>query len=42
MNFNPSAFISNLRYMGLGMLGIMIVIGIIIIVTVLLTKIGKK
>ncbi len=42
MNFNPSAFISNLRYMGLGMLSIMIVIGIIIIVTVLLTKIGKK
>ncbi len=42
MNFNPSAFIYNLRYMGLGMLGIMIVIGIIIIVTILLTKIGKK
>ncbi len=44
MNFNPYAFIENLKYMGLGMLGIIIVIGVIIGVTVLLNKLtsGKK
>ncbi len=43
MNFRPEAFIDNLYYMGVGMLGILIVIGVIIGVTVLLNKItGKK
>ena len=36
MNFEPMNFISSLPYMGWGMLGILIVMGIIIIVTVLL------
>lgn len=42
--FNPSAFIDNLYYMGYGMLGIFIVIGIIIGITYLLNFIfsGKK
>ena len=42
MNFNPMAFIDNLGYMGVGMLGIMIVIGTIILVTVLLNFFGNK
>ena len=39
--FNPYAFIENLKYMGLGMLGIFIVIAIIAIVTILLNKAFK-
>ncbi len=43
MNFHPGAFVDNLYYMGVGMLGIMIVIGVIICITALLNKItGKK
>ena len=42
MTFNPMAFIENLKYMGQGMLGIFIVIGIIILSVYLLAKIGKK
>ena len=39
MNFNPMNFVSSLPYMGWGMLGILIVMGIIIIVTMILEKI---
>lgn len=44
MNFNPLNFVANLKYMGLGMLAILIVIGVIIVVTHLLNKFasGKK
>lgn len=42
MNFNPHAFIDNLSYMGIGMLGIMLVIGVIIVVTMLLNFFTKK
>ncbi len=43
MTFNPWAFVDNLSYMGLGMLGIFVVIGVIILVTILLNNItGKK
>lgn len=42
MTFNPMAFIDNLYYMGLGMLGICVVIMVIIGVTVLLNKITTK
>lgn len=43
MTFNPWAFVDNLSYMGLGMLGIFVVIGVIIIVTLILNNItGKK
>ncbi|MBQ9778106.1 MAG: oxaloacetate decarboxylase [Clostridia bacterium] len=38
MQFVPMNFISNMRYMGLGMLGIFVVIGIIAGVTVLLNR----
>ncbi|MBQ7109010.1 MAG: oxaloacetate decarboxylase [Clostridia bacterium] len=34
-------FVYNLKYMGIGMLGIIIVIGIIIIVTTILNKVTK-
>ena len=42
MQFNPANFISNLKYMGLGMLGIFIVIGIIVGVVVALNKVTKE
>lgn len=38
MEFNPMNFVSNLSYMLKGMIGIFVVIGIIILITVLLNK----
>lgn len=40
--FEPMQFIYNLRYMGVGMLTIFVVIGVIIGATVLLNKIASK
>jgi len=42
LQFEPMAFVENLKYMGLGMLGIFVVIGIIAGVTVLLNRILSK
>ena len=42
MNINPMNFIYNLKYMGIGMLGILIVIGVIILVTMILNKVTVK
>lgn len=42
MNFNPMAFINNLHYMGKGMLGIFVVIGLIVILTMILNKVTSK
>ncbi len=43
MEFNAMRFVENLKYMGLGMLGIFVVIGLIVTVTVILNKAtGKK
>ena len=39
MNINPMAFVENLEYMGLGMLGIFIVIGLVVLVTIVLNKV---
>lgn len=39
MNFQPFNFIKNLSYMGEGMLGIFIVIGIIVALTMILNKV---
>ena len=39
MNINPAAFVENLKYMGVGMLGIFIVIGVIILSVVVLDKV---
>ena len=36
--FEPMKFVENLRYMGTGMLGIFVVIGIIIVATVIINK----
>ncbi len=41
MNFNAMNFIYNLKYMGIGMLAILIVMGVIILATILLNKIKK-
>ena len=38
--FEPINFINNLKYMGLGMLGIFIVIGLIVGVTVALNRVS--
>lgn len=43
--FEPGNFVSSLQYMGSGMLGIFVVIGLIVIVTIVLNKVmnrGKK
>lgn len=37
--FKPAEFVKNLGYMGAGMLGIFVVIGLIIIATVVLNKV---
>ena len=37
-NINPMNFINNLGYMGAGMLGIFVVIGLIVLTTVALNK----
>lgn len=31
MNFDPMGFVANLKYMGIGMLGVFIIVGIIIL-----------
>ncbi len=38
MNINLWNFVANLKYMGMGMLGIIAVIGVIILITVILSK----
>jgi hypothetical protein len=44
ITFDPLNFVENLRYMGFGMLGIFVVIGLIVISTVVLNRVtaGKK
>lgn len=41
-DFHPGMFIENLKYMGLGMLCILIVIGVIIAIVAILEKITSK
>lgn len=40
--FEPMHFVENLRYMGLGMLGIFIVIGVITLLTIILNKVTEQ
>ena len=40
--FEPMNFVYNLKYMGLGMLTILIVIGVIIIATAVLNKVTAR
>lgn len=42
MQFNPMNFVSNLKYMGTGMLGIFVVIGIIIVATIIINKAANR
>ena len=42
MKFDPMEFINNIGYMGKGMLGIFIVIGLIVILTMILNKVTSK
>ena len=39
LEFNPMAFVKNLKYMGIGMLVIFVVIGIIVLTTMLINKV---
>ena len=39
LGFNPMNFVSNLKYMGVGMLTIFIIIGAIILATMLINKV---
>ena len=41
-NINPMAFVDNLKYMGLGMLVIFVIIGLIALTTALINKIFSK
>ena len=40
--FEPMNFITSLEYLGKGMLGILVVMGVIILVTMLLNKLSSK
>ena len=40
--FEPMNFVTNLEYLAKGMLGILVVMGVIILVTVLLNKLSSK
>lgn len=42
ISFNPGNFITNLRYMGIGMLVIFVIIGVIILITMLINKLFSK
>ena len=42
MEFNPMAFVANLKYMGLGMLGILIVMLVLVGITVLLNYLTRN
>ena len=41
-DFNPMAFVDNLKYMLSGMIAIFIVIGIIVLITIILNSIFSK
>ncbi len=41
-DFNPAAFVLNLKYMLSGMIAIFIVIGVIALITVILNKVFSK
>lgn len=42
MEINWMNFVENLKYMGMGMLGIFAVIGVIILITMFLNKVTKN
>ena len=42
LQINPMNFVNNLCYMGVGMLGIFVVIGIIIVATVIINKFANR
>ena len=42
LKINPMAFVENLKYMAVGMLGVFMIIGIIIGATALLKKVTTK
>ena len=42
MEFNPINFVNNLKYMGIGMLGVFMIIAIIIIATAAIAHFANK
>lgn len=41
LEFNPMAFVDNLKYMGIGMLVIFVIIGVIVLATKLVNKLSS-
>lgn len=41
LEFNPMAFVENLKYMGIGMLVIFVIIGVIVLATKLVNKLSS-
>jgi hypothetical protein len=42
LEFYPDGFTRNIQYMGLGMLGIFVVVGVVILLTLVLNKVTTK
>ena len=42
MEFNPIEFINNLKYMGVGMLGVFMIVGVIILATYAISYFTEK
>jgi hypothetical protein len=42
MQFEPFAFVENLKYMGVGMLGVFLIIGIIVLATMAISHFTSK
>lgn len=42
MFFEPVQFVNNLKYMGTGMLGVFMIVGIIILATYVISRINTK
>lgn len=42
LEFNPMAFVDNLKYMGIGMLVIFVIIGVIILTTKIVSALPTK
>ena len=42
MEYNPMQFVNNLKYMGIGMLGVFMIIAIIILATMAISHFSSK
>ena len=42
IEFNPKMFVENLTYMGIGMLGVFMIVGIIMVATYIIGSVSNK